>query len=166
MESRMMRKYHVRFGNELLYQCVTTKFHLIQTKRGHFIVNGYPKTVIHQIIRSPGIRFKNEENQILADIISVRGAWMGIRIQYEKTISFRTFEMNNILKNFFASFFSSEIKDFFFFPFTYPTSSSPKKGKKKKKTRNYSWIWQCLVLKSLENSIFFAGFPHRHNFVR
>nr|YP_010261034.1 hypothetical protein MFQ79_pgp087 [Cephaleuros parasiticus]UIB38975.1 hypothetical protein [Cephaleuros parasiticus] len=28
---------------------------LIQTKRGHFIVNGYPKTIIHQIIRSPGI---------------------------------------------------------------------------------------------------------------
>ena len=23
---------------------------LIQTKRGHFIVNGYPKTVIHQIL--------------------------------------------------------------------------------------------------------------------
>ena len=63
---------------------------LIQTKRGHFIVNGYPKTVIHQIIRSPGIRFKNEENQILADIISIRGAWMGIQIQYEKKTLFRT----------------------------------------------------------------------------
>lgn len=60
---------------------------VIQTKRGHFIVNGYPKTVIHQIIRSPGIRFKNEENQILADIISIRGAWMGIQIQYEKNTS-------------------------------------------------------------------------------
>ncbi len=66
---------------------------VIQTKRGHFIVNGYPKTVIHQIIRSPGIRFKNEENQILADIISVRGAWMGIQIQYEKNTSNRQFKM-------------------------------------------------------------------------
>uniref|UniRef100_UPI0030018EEA RNA polymerase beta subunit n=1 Tax=Cephaleuros diffusus TaxID=1519597 RepID=UPI0030018EEA len=36
---------------------------LIQTKRGHFIVNGYPKTVIHQIVRR---------------------AWMGIKIQYFK----------------------------------------------------------------------------------
>ena len=61
---------------------------LIQTKRGHFIVNGYPKTVIHQIVRSPGIRFKNENNQILADIISIRGAWMGIQIVYEKISKF------------------------------------------------------------------------------
>ena len=52
-------------------------------------MNGYPKTVIHQIIRSPGIRFKNEENQILADIISIRGAWMGIQIQYEKNMTSR-----------------------------------------------------------------------------
>ena len=60
----------------------------IQTKRGHFIINGYPKTVIHQITRSPGIRFKNQNHQILADIISVRGAWMGIQISYEKISRF------------------------------------------------------------------------------
>lgn len=64
----------------------------IQTKRGHFIINGYPKTVIHQIVRSPGIRFKNEDNQILADIISMRGAWMGIQIQYEKNLKAATFD--------------------------------------------------------------------------
>lgn len=69
----------------------------IQTKRGHFIVNGYPKTIVHQIIRSPGIRFKSEENQILADIISIRGAWMGIQIQYEKKSMFQTFPMYKIL---------------------------------------------------------------------
>ena len=63
----------------------------IQTKRGHFIINGYPKTVIHQIVRSPGIRFKNEDNQILADIISMRGAWMGIQIVYEKNLKATTF---------------------------------------------------------------------------
>ena len=62
----------------------------IQTKRGHFIINGYPKTVIHQIVRSPGIRFKNEDNQILADIISMRGAWMGIQIVYEKNVKAAT----------------------------------------------------------------------------
>ena len=63
----------------------------IQTKRGHFIINGYPKTVIHQIVRSPGIRFKNQDHQILADIISMRGAWMGIQIQYEKNLKTENF---------------------------------------------------------------------------
>ena len=67
----------------------------IQTKRGHFIINGYPKTVIHQIVRSPGIRFKNEDNQILADIISMRGAWMGIQIVYEKNVKAATFGFKN-----------------------------------------------------------------------
>ena len=67
----------------------------IQTKRGHFIINGYPKTVIHQIVRSPGIRFKNEDNQILADIISMRGAWMGIQIVYEKNVKAATFGLKS-----------------------------------------------------------------------
>ena len=71
----------------------------IQTKRGHFIINGYPKTVIHQIVRSPGIRFKNEDNQILADIISMRGAWMGIQIVYEKNIKAATFKSQNKITN-------------------------------------------------------------------
>ena len=92
----------------------------IQTKRGHFIINGYPKTVIHQIVRSPGIRFKNEDNQILADIISMRGAWMGIQIQYEKNLKAETFSTKRQKKLLSGSTFSPRLQ------YTFPSHGKSK----------------------------------------
>ena len=137
---------------------------LIQTKRGHFIVNGYPKTVVHQITRSPGIRFKNEENQILADIISVRGAWMGIKIQYEKSPLFRTLQMNRTLtpisnrgpESFYSSFlFKSKMK-FSFKPLEEEQLAKKEKRLKKLKPRlrNYFKNWQSVALIELLKSIY------------
>lgn len=64
------------------------------TKRGFFIINGIPRVVINQIIRSPGIYYQQKLTQVFkngktefrhlfyADLISQRGAWL--RIEMDK----------------------------------------------------------------------------------
>ena len=64
MESRMMRKYHVRFGDEQLYQRVTVQFYggkiarsagtsaQIIAKQGHFVILRLPSGEIRMVLRN------------------------------------------------------------------------------------------------------------------
>ena len=74
----------------------------IMTKRGHFILNGAPRVVVNQIIRSPGIYYgeklnenysdkwsqkpENSYKRYYADLICLRGTWLRIEIDKDKNI--------------------------------------------------------------------------------
>ena len=61
------------------------------TRRGHFIINGTPRVILHQIVRSPGIYFhkelqKKSSRLFYAEIISQRGPWVRLEIDKKKKI--------------------------------------------------------------------------------
>lgn len=74
----------------------------LMTKRGHFILNGAPRVIVNQIIRSPGIYYgekirenyndkwsqkpENSYKRYYADLICLRGTWLRIEIDKEKNI--------------------------------------------------------------------------------
>ncbi len=63
----------------------------LMTKRGHFIINGSPRIIINQMIRSPGIYYqevvdKNKKRTYYADLISYRGTWLRLEIDKKKAI--------------------------------------------------------------------------------
>ena len=63
----------------------------LMTKRGHFIVNGSPRVIINQMVRSPGIYYqqtidKKKRKTYYADLISHRGAWLRIETDIKKRI--------------------------------------------------------------------------------
>ena len=55
------------------------------TRRGHFIINGTPRIVLNQIVRSAGVYFKKEQ-LFYAEIISDRGPWIQFEIDSQKKI--------------------------------------------------------------------------------
>lgn len=54
------------------------------TRRGHFLINGTPRILLNQILRSPGIYFFNKGSSAYADIISQRGPWMRLAMDSKK----------------------------------------------------------------------------------
>ena len=63
----------------------------LMTKRGHFIVNGSPRVIVNQMVRSPGIYYHQAIDQkkrktYYADLISYRGAWLRIEIDRKKRL--------------------------------------------------------------------------------
>ena len=68
------------------------------TKRGFFIINGVPRVVLNQIIRSPGIYYQQQIETIVkngkvkmsrvlyADLISKRGTWLRLEMDKSKEI--------------------------------------------------------------------------------
>ena len=54
------------------------------TNRGHFIINGTPRVILHQLVRSPGVYYYKSKNKptYYADIICHRGVWL--RIETDK----------------------------------------------------------------------------------
>jgi DNA-directed RNA polymerase beta subunit len=68
----------------------------LMTKRGHFIINGSPRVIVNQVLRSPGIYFQQKEYQTFhdqwtlkpkevlmryyTDIICFRGTWLRIAV--------------------------------------------------------------------------------------
>ena len=62
----------------------------VMTRRGQFIINGCARVLVHQVVRRPGIYFKEklegtgveEKRVIWADFICQRGSW--VRIQRDK----------------------------------------------------------------------------------
>lgn len=61
----------------------------MMTKRGHFIINGSPRVIVHQVVRSPGIYFQkliNKDDRKMSrfygDIIPLKGVW--VRLQMTK----------------------------------------------------------------------------------
>jgi DNA-directed RNA polymerase subunit beta len=73
----------------------------LMTNRGHFVLNGSPRVIINQLVRSPGIYFRENMHEIYsskwsekpittfrrfyADIICLKGTWL--RIESEKDFS-------------------------------------------------------------------------------
>ena len=71
------------------------------TNRGHFVLNGSPRVIINQLVRSPGIYFRENIHEIYsskwsdkpmttfcrhyADIICLKGTWL--RIECDKDFS-------------------------------------------------------------------------------
>jgi DNA-directed RNA polymerase subunit beta len=63
----------------------------LMTKRGHFIINGSPRVIINQMIRSPGIYYqemidKNKKRSYYADLISNRGTWLRLEIDKKQRV--------------------------------------------------------------------------------
>ena len=64
------------------------------TRRGHFIINGTPRIVLNQIVRSPGIYFHSSplgpsgkgSPLFYAEIISKSGPWVRVEIDQKKRI--------------------------------------------------------------------------------
>nr|ALO21239.1 beta subunit of RNA polymerase [Chloromonas radiata] len=74
----------------------------LMTKRGHFVLNGAPRVIVNQILRSPGIYFQGSLKEIFSekwsekpeitykrfytDLICLRGTWLRIEIDKNKDI--------------------------------------------------------------------------------
>lgn len=63
----------------------------LMTSRGHFIINGTPRVVINQLIRSPGIYYsmdldkgeKEKKKTFLASLVPNRGSWLKLETDKE-----------------------------------------------------------------------------------
>nr|YP_009367782.1 beta subunit of RNA polymerase [Neodangemannia microcystis]ARK14782.1 beta subunit of RNA polymerase [Neodangemannia microcystis] len=63
----------------------------LMTKRGHFIINGSPRVIINQMVRSPGIYYheqihRNQKRTYYADLISYRGTWLRFEVDKKNAI--------------------------------------------------------------------------------
>lgn len=63
----------------------------LMTKRGHFILNGSPRVVVNQLIRSPGIYYHEVINSkkvrtFYVDFIPLRGTWLRLEIDKKKKV--------------------------------------------------------------------------------
>nr|YP_009184983.1 beta subunit of RNA polymerase [Hafniomonas laevis]ALO63064.1 beta subunit of RNA polymerase [Hafniomonas laevis] len=84
------------------FQWITLGQLPILTKRGHFILNGSPRVVVNQILRSPGIYYHQKEyktfpdqwtlkpkeiiTRYYADLICFRGTWLRIAVDRKNRI--------------------------------------------------------------------------------
>ena len=74
-----------RRTNEVKLQWVLLGNLPLMTKRGHFIINGSPRVVINQLVRSPGIYYQElidikKKKKYYADLIALRGTWLRLEI--------------------------------------------------------------------------------------
>nr|YP_009057755.1 beta subunit of RNA polymerase [Picocystis salinarum]AID67638.1 beta subunit of RNA polymerase [Picocystis salinarum] len=63
----------------------------LMTSRGHFIWNGSARVVVHQIVRSPGIYFKEirdakNRRTVVGNIICARGSWLRLEMDKQDRI--------------------------------------------------------------------------------
>ena len=80
-----------RQSNEIKLQWVLLGNLPLMTKRGHFIVNGSPRVVINQLVRSPGIYYQEaidikKKKTYYADLISYRGTWLRLEIDKKRRV--------------------------------------------------------------------------------
>nr|YP_009725429.1 beta subunit of RNA polymerase [Trebouxia lynnae]QHO63935.1 beta subunit of RNA polymerase [Trebouxia lynnae] len=80
-----------RQSNEIKLQWVLLGNLPLMTKRGHFIINGSPRVVINQLVRSPGIYYHElidvkKRKTYYADLISLRGAWLRLEIDKKQRV--------------------------------------------------------------------------------
>ena len=59
----------------------------LMTKRGHFIINGSPRVILSQLIRTPGIYFTDRDNELQADCVPEQGPWLCISKNLRDTSS-------------------------------------------------------------------------------
>ena len=64
----------------------------LMTTRGHFIINGSPRVILHQIVRSPGVYYHEvidiyrNKRKVYADLICHRGVWLRMEIDHKGLI--------------------------------------------------------------------------------
>ncbi len=80
-----------RQTNEIKLQWLLLGNLPLMTKRGHFIINGSPRVVINQLVRSPGIYYQElidikKRKTYYADLISFRGAWLRLEIDKKRRL--------------------------------------------------------------------------------
>ena len=80
-----------RQTNEIKLQWVLLGNLPLMTKRGHFIINGSPRVVINQLVRSPGIYYHEaidvkKKKTYYADLISLRGTWLRLEIDKKRRV--------------------------------------------------------------------------------
>ncbi len=80
-----------RQTNEIKLQWVLLGNLPLMTKRGHFLINGSPRVVINQLVRSPGIYYQElidikKKKTYYADLISFRGAWLRLEIDKKRRV--------------------------------------------------------------------------------
>ena len=80
-----------RQTNEIKLQWVLLGNLPLMTKRGHFIINGSPRVVINQLVRSPGIYYQElidikKKKTYYADLIYFRGAWLRLEIDKKRRV--------------------------------------------------------------------------------
>jgi DNA-directed RNA polymerase subunit beta len=82
----------------------------IMTNRGHFIINGTPKVVLHQLVRSPGVYFHKVKKKanVYADIICDRGVWLRIETTKKGLILAKIKNAPKIPMNLFLQSFGLE----------------------------------------------------------
>ena len=90
------------------------------TRRGHFLVNGTPRIILNQIIRSAGIYFqyKNEKNvrSFYAEIIADRGPWIRMEIDNKKHLWISFPQSSKIdFSIFFYDFYQKYLDHYFFY---------------------------------------------------
>ena len=91
-----------KISGELVYQTQPEWVLLadlpIMTKRGHFVINGSPRVVVHQVGRAPGIYFKkivkpkkdvNNKTRFYCDIIPRKGVWVRLQISKKGEIDLK-----------------------------------------------------------------------------
>nr|YP_009472567.1 RNA polymerase b-subunit [Chlorodesmis fastigiata]ARO74162.1 RNA polymerase b-subunit [Chlorodesmis fastigiata] len=89
------------------------------TRRGHFLVNGTPRIVLNQIVRSAGIYFyqKNMENtrSFYAEIIADRGPWIQVELDKKKNLWVSSPQGLKIdFSAFFYDFYQKYLDHYFF----------------------------------------------------
>jgi len=62
----------------------------LMNRRGHFILNGSPRVIINQMVRSPGIYYadsidRKNRRTVYADLISQRGTWLRFEMDGDGT---------------------------------------------------------------------------------
>ena len=91
-----------KLSGELLYQTPPEWVLLadlpIMTKRGHFVINGSPRVIVHQVGRAPGVYFKkivkvrtdvNNKARFYGDIIPRKGVWVRLQMNKKGEIEFK-----------------------------------------------------------------------------
>lgn len=91
----------------------------LMTSRGTFLVNGCERVVLNQIIRSPGIYYKQEITKkgiktITATVISNRGSWLYFEFDKDKLVWIKTDKLNRIPLPFLLDSFDLPDKDIFY----------------------------------------------------
>ena len=132
------------------------------TRRGHFIINGTPRIILNQIIRSSGIYFHKEITEekknsrlFYAEIISQSGPWVRLEIDQKKRIwvSFQQSGITRIsLSHFFQNFYQKYLDHHIFL-------------NEKKKKFNFDAIllneffWKDIFFKEPQNKGFKKNIP-------
>lgn len=77
-----------RKNNKTTFQWILLGTIPLMSRRGHFILNGSPRVIINQLVRSPGIYYtelldRKSRRTVYADLISQRGTWLRFEMDAE-----------------------------------------------------------------------------------